>query len=458
MGVVATEGVGPAQNPLQRLFNLRDGEAPTALLSVLFFFLILFGYFLVRPVREAMGVNGGMWELRALFYATMVVMLVANPVIGILVAMFNRRVFLPIIYSFFALNLLGFAALLRFAPESIGENTGRVFFVWVSVYNFTVISFFWALMADGFTLERAKRLFPFVAVGGTLGAIAGSGLVARIGESVPPEGLMTMSAGCLLMAAGCAVGLSILFPPSEKTARRRVSEAEHRNPLAGFMQVARSPYLLGVCGYILLMAIVSTFLYFAQARVVSAAEEETGGRVAAFASIDFWTQVATLTLQLSLTGKLIRIVGVGITLIVLPVAGGIGCLLLGIGENVGMTAAQSLVAITVLQAGFRAGRYAIARPARETLFTVVSPDEKYKAKTLIDTFVYRAGDAAGAGIDGLLAAAGVGLFGLMLMVAPTAAIWAGLGLYLGYKQGRLAASEDEGPGGAEPSEAKGVPA
>jgi len=448
---------GRPVSPALELFNIRPGEGPNAVLSVVFFALLLFGYFLVRPVREAMGVEGGMWGLRKLFYITMGVMLVANPVIGLLVARFNRRVFLPIIYGFFALNLVGFAALLQLAPDRIGRVSGEVFFVWVSVYNLTITSFFWALMADGFSLQQAKRLFPLLAVGGTLGALGGSSFTAAYGEEIPPQGLMVFSAACLVGAAIVATVLARLFPPAPPLTKR-VSQAEHRNPFAGLKQVARSPYLLGVCGYILLLAVIATFLYFAQARIVSRAEETTGGRVEAFAHIDMWTQGATLVLQLVLTGKLIRWIGVGWTLVILPLLAGGGCLLLGIGENAGMTAAQSLAAITLLQAGFRAGKYAIARPARETLFTVVSPDEKYKAKSLIDTFVYRAGDAGGAYVDGLLAKMAIGLAGVMFIVVPIAATWAALGLYLGYSQGADKADHDNDGDAAERGPSEGVPA
>ena len=212
--------------------------------------------------------------------------------------------------------------------------------------------------------------------------------------------------------------------------------------------MGRSPYLRGVCGYILILTVIATFLYFAQARIVLAMADSTAERTELFANIDTVTQLTTLELQLLVTARLIKRLGVGWTLAVLPLIATVGFVTLGVSEWSGMSPVQAFATITVLQATFRAGKYAIARPARETLFTVVSRDEKYKAKGFIDTFVYRGGDAVGAGAEfGLTAlVANVPwlfssvLLGMAATVAPIALGWAGLGLFLGARQRRLAAA------------------
>jgi AAA family ATP:ADP antiporter len=194
--------------------------------------------------------------------------------------------------------------------------------------------------------------------------------------------------------------------------------------------------------YIALLAVLTTLLYFEQAEVVINAEDSESGRVGIFASIDFWTQFATLVLQLVVTARLMRWIGVGWALALLPMVALAGCIVLAAGEQAGWAAATMLGIITVVQAVFRAGRYAIARPSRETLFTVLDRDEKYKAKSLIDTFVYRAGDFAGAGVDAALAKIGVvSMMALAATVAPIAIVMAGLALWLGSAQARRAKVE-----------------
>jgi len=485
------------RNPIARLANLRPGEGAKTAWAVAFFFFVLFGYFLIRPVREALGVERGMSELRWLFVGTLGLMLVANPIYAWIVQRWDRRVSLPLIYHFFVLNMLGFAALLAFFPDVVGVATGRTFFVWLSVFNLFCTTLFWVLMADGFKLEQAKRLFPLIAVGGTLGASAGSWIASTSAEALGHPGLILAAAGGIELAVFCcwrltrqldreATTLSTLsatgalgsdarcacckgslaglttgdscatcgelvthtLDACADTHSTRDTDGEPSGVLDGLRAVIRSPYLLGVCGYILLLTVFATFLYFAQARIVADAADDTLGRTRLFAMIDLATQLTTLVLQVSLTARLIRRIGVGWTLTILPLIAALGFVALGLGEWLDSPVATTFIIITVVQALYRAGKYAVARPARETLFTVVTRDEKYKAKGFIDTFVYRGGDALGAGADSglsFLVAKFPALFGsvlgaLAVTIAPLAILWAGLGLFLGARQKRLAAA------------------
>ncbi|MEM7516231.1 MAG: hypothetical protein AAF368_04810 [Planctomycetota bacterium] len=249
--------------------------------------------------------------------------------------------------------------------------------------------------------------------------------------------MMLVAAGFVALAGAASVAMSRIRPRRESASERRRSAMQEA--MDGMRLAIRSRYLLFIASYIALLAVLATFLYFTQNALVLAAENSESGRVGAFASIDFWTQFATLLVQLLVTARLIRWLGVGWTLALLPALVLLGYGVLAAGEFAAWSAASMLAAITVIQAVFRAGKYAILRPTRETLFTVLSRDEMYKAKSLIDTFVYRAGDTAGAGVSAALSGLAVGtMMALSLTVAPIAIAMAGLALSLGAERSRRA--------------------
>lgn len=443
---------------LLSFFNLRRGELVPVFLAGVMFFCILCGYFFIRPVRDAFGVERGMSSLYSLFVATMVASLALNPVFSWLVGRFDRRVFLPIAYGSIVAMLLGFAWWRSSAGDAkAGIWAGRIFFVWLSVINLFMTGLFWSLMADCFDAEESRRVFPTISVGGTLGALLGSAAAWAVSgypfelfgtelfdlgiELVPPR-MMYVSAGFVALAGVSGVVMSLIRTRSGDAAPRTKRRSAMSGALDGMRLAVRSRYLLFIASYIALLAVLATFLYFTQNALVIAAEDSQSGRVGAFASIDFWTQFATLLVQLLITARLMRWVGVGWTLALLPVVVLGGYVLLWLGESRAWSAATMLAAITLIQAVFRAGKYAVLRPARETLFTVLSRDEKYKAKSLIDTFVYRAGDTAGAGVSAALTYAAVGtMMALSLTVAPIAIVMAGLALSLGAQRSRREASE-----------------
>lgn len=437
------------------LFNLRKGELWPVLLAGAMFFCILCGYFFIRPVRDAFGVERGMSSLYSLFVATMVASLALNPVFSWLVGRFDRKVFLPVAYGSIVVMLLGFALWRSSAGDAeAGAWAGRIFFVWLSVMNLFMTGLFWSLMADCFDAEESRRLFPTIAVGGTLGALLGSAAAWAVsgypfelfgndlfdlGIKLTAPQMMLVAASFVAVAGVAAMAMSKIrprrdAPEDDQPARSAMSEA-----MDGMRLALRSRYLLFIASYIALLAVLATFLYFTQNALVAAAESSESGRVGAFASIDFWTQFATLVVQLFVTARLMRWLGVGWTLALLPVIVLVGYGLLAMGESNAWSAATMVGAITIIQAVFRAGKYAILRPARETLFTVLGRDEKYKAKSLIDTFVYRAGDTAGAGVSAALSAAAVGtMMALSLTVAPIAIVMAGLALSLGAQRAQRA--------------------
>ncbi len=419
-----------------KLFGIENDDAAPALQSALLFFVILCGYYILRPIREEMGLAGGIRNLPNLYLVNLSVMLALAPVFGAVAARWPRRVFVPAVYLFFMTNMLAFFLLMRALPARHTIGLGRIFYVWVSVYNMWSVSLFWAFMADSFRLQSSKRLFGLIAVGGSLGAVLGSGITARLVGVVGVPYLILVSAGMMLCAAGLIHRLGRRRAWSEggtvpeKAAAGKVVPDRGRF-WSGFTELVKSRYLLAVGGYILLFTILSTFLYFQQAEIVGQAALTRAARTRIFARIDLWTNLLTFSLQIFLTGRLIRGWGVGRVLMILPVIYVVGF--------AGLGAAPVLRVLVLFQVLRRAANYALSKPARETLFTVVGRDQKYKVKSFIDTFVYRGGDVIGSQAYGMIIGA-VGLSGLALVTVPLALVWCLGGYYLGRKQQQLAIS------------------
>jgi len=440
---------------LARAVDFRRGEAPLAILAALFHFLVLAGYGFLRPVREAMGVSQGIENLRWMFVGTSIVALVLVIAFGGVVSRTDRRRFIPIAYLFVIACLVLFAGLLvadirsggaligTHAQSTLARTVGIVYYVWLSAINLFITSVLWAYFVDVFDMEQGKRLFPFLGAGGTLGALFGSKateLASRwTTSSYLPVGLLL--AGAVFFAAAIAAMLALDSAAARSSASRlgsaRASHATSSGTaprmggsfLEGIASIVRSPYLLGIGMYLVLMAVANTLLYFSQAHVVLANSLTFRDRVRDFAQFDNLAQLATLLTQLFITTRLIRRLGVGGTLAVLPVLTFTGFAALARWPYFGVMAA--------FQAIFRAGRYAIARPARETLFSIVPPAEKYKAKPVLDVFFYRAGDLAGAGIETLLNK--LSLVGFAIATLPLSAVWIALSLALGRAQTRRTA-------------------
>ena len=421
------------QKRLAQLFNLRRGELAPVLVAGLFFFCILTALQMLRPARDALGMERGIDSIRWLFIGTAVVTLLVNPVFGWLVSRLRRLQFIGATYGFFALSLVGFWALLVLAPGAVGARSGQVFYVWFSVFNLFVTMVFWALLADRFSSEQGKRLFALIAVGGTLGATFGPWLASQLAEPLGTPALLLVAAGFLLLGITLAWWLVRIVGDREATSTQ-VAEArddEQRiggSALAGLRAVFASPYLMGIAGYVLTMTIVATFVYFTRLQMVAAAESDLDARTGLLANIDMWTQLAVLLLQLTLTGHIIRRFGLAFALALLPIANALGF--------IGLLVFGSFAALILLEAVNKSVQRGLTRPARESLFTVVSREEKYKAKAFIDTFVYRAGDVVGAQVEGVLGRLGLALGGLVSVVLPLALVWALLGIWLGRAQQR----------------------
>ena len=400
---------------------MRPVEVRALLWSFAYFFCLLAAYYILRPLRDEMGVAGGVKNLQWLFTATFVTMLAAVPCYGALVARVPRRRFIPLVYHFFVANLAIFWLALELGVDR--ALVARVFFVWVSVFNLFAVSVFWSFMADSYRPEQAKRLYGFIAAGGTAGGLAGPAITIALAPAIGTVHLIVVAALLLEAAVLCATRLE----PSEATTAR---PSVGGGAFDGLAMVLRSPYIAGILLWVALLSIVATFLYFTQAQIVANTSSDPAVRTRIFATVDLAVGVLTLALQFVATGKLIERYGVGAALALVPVvfAGGFAVL----------AAAPVLAVVIVFQALQRTANFAISNPAREVLFTVLARDEKYKAKNVIDTLGARGADAVGGWLVTGLRALGMQARELALMAIGLAAAGFVISVALGRAQSRRA--------------------
>ena len=411
--------------------SIRPGEGKALCWSFAYFFCLLAGYYVLRPLRDEMGVAGGVRNLQWLFTATFLVMLAAVPIYGARVARLPRRRLIPVVYHFFAANLALFWLLLTFEVEKL--IVARVFFVWISVFMLFAVSVFWSFMADLFTSEQGKRLFAFIAAGGTAGSLAGPALTIGLAELLGPANLLIVAALFLEIAVLCVWRLEFAASGFESgiSGKNPKQEALGGNWLAGIVLLLRSPYLAGIALWVSLLSVAATFLYFQQASIVAAASDDPAVRTRMFASVDLAVGTLTLIVQCFATGKLIARFGIGAALAFLPFVFAAGFAVLA--------AAPMLAVVIGFQALQRSASFAISNPAREVLFTVVEREEKYKAKNVIDVVAVRGADAVGGWLFAALHSLGMELRSISLVAIPLTAVWLVLALALGRAQERRAA-------------------
>ena len=420
---------------LSKIIDVRPSEGPALAWSWLYIFSLLSSYYIMRPIRDQMGVAGGVNNLQWLFTGTLLGMLLLNLPFSYLVKTFPREKFIAISYRFFGANILLFALALYVATPEQTIWVGRIFFIWTSVFNLFVVSIFWQMIVDVFTSEQGKRLFGFIAAGATLGAIAGSAFTVSTVEHLAPAFLMIGAAIMLEVAVFCVrrlSGLSVAL--SERPQVEQDEKPIGGTLLGGIRDALSSSYLLNVSLFLLLYAVTSTFLYFQQAAVVSHAFANRAAQTQFFASVDLGVNILTLTVQLFLTGRILKRFGVGTTLSLLPAFS-----VIGFGAVALLPALSSVVAFQLIR---RAGNFAIARPTREVLFTVLPREDRYKAKSFIDTVVYRLGDQIGAWSFALLTFLGLGLTEVSIVAAVISAFWLVNSWWLGRRQDILARQQE----------------
>ena len=442
--------------------QIRPEERPAFSWSAAWFSTVLAAYYIVRPVREALGSIEGARDLPYLFTAVFITMLVAVPLYAKLVSMFSRRQLVPVVYRFLAINLLSFAAAMFFLDESLQKYVARVFFVWVTVYVLFMTSLFWSVMADVFTRDDGKRLFGTIAGFGTVGAILASLFVGITAEYLNTIGLLLMSVALMEVGLWCfrklngarpvvatsespnsivAVASAIEDPSSDtanpyRTPRNDTrattnvntaaagSEKTSTNPFSGFIQVVSSPYLRSIMLYVFCTTSCGTFLYLTQAELLREAYPDNQARTAVFAKVDLAVQIVTVIFQVVVASRLMNF-SLKVTLCCLPLIYGSAFL--------GLAVTPSLTVLFAAMILSRSTTYGLAVPALGVLYTVVSRDDKYKAKSIIDTLVIRGGDVGCNWTITALRAAGMTSVALAWMMLPVAGLGIGLAFLLGHR-------------------------
>jgi len=408
-----------------RLVPVRPGETVPMLLATAYGFAILFAYYLLRPVRDEIGA-ADRGNLQLLWTAVFLVMLLTVPLYSAAVARLRRGVFIPLANRFFAAHLILFYLALVLLPETAWPWIDRVFYVWVSVFALFVVAVFWSLVVDLFRDEQGRRLFGFISVGSSLGGIVGSATTAALAHQIPVFLLLLIAVLPLEAAGRLGKALDRRAAAAPATLNREPEARIGGSAWSGIGQVFASPVLRNIALWILLMTFASTILYFVQSHLVGEAIADRAARRAFLARIDLAVNVVTIVTQALLTARILGWIGVGATLAVLPAVAALGFMALG-----SAPVAIALSALLVVRVLYDSSRHALAKPAREVLFTHLSREQRYKSKAFIDAAVYRGGDLLSGWLYAGFAALGLSTAAIALAAAPVAVLWAVLGWRLG---------------------------
>jgi AAA family ATP:ADP antiporter len=408
-------------------FPVNRGEARIVVTGFFLLFCVLGGYFAVRPVRETIGTVLGRKATQDLWAFTALFAILIVPFYGWLVSRVRRSILLPAVYGFMSVAFVFTAQIFQGpAPDPL---VARIFYVAISVMNLLLVSVFWSFMLEILSSEQSKRLFGFIAAGGTLGALIGPGATALFVKVIGNSGVLYLGAFMYLLAIGLQRMLMAEWrriSPEAAGGSNQLSERERAlggNPFAGFLLVIRNPYLLGVALFIAGISAINTFLYFEQLDQVEKQFEELAARTQVFASLDVTVQTLVIITQLSLTGFIATRIGVIALLATVPFIMVFGLTVYAVFGTFSVLAAAMVVR--------RWGEYALIRPGREMLFSKVDRESKYKAKNVCDVAVYRIADASFAQVKKLLDTIGMGGTAQALTAAAVGALWALNGWWLG---------------------------
>lgn len=421
---------------MQIATKIEPHELKAVTVSFIYVFSLMCGYYILRPIRDSLASEFSDAELSTLYTATFFMMLIVVPAYGYACTKIKLSRLLPWVYGFFSLNILAFFLFVQIVPDS--QWLGRVFYVWASVFNLFVISVFWSFMADMYTKEQARRIFGFIAAGASGGAIAGPAITVYLADQVGSFNLLPISA-VLIAVPIIFIRMLIKIRANDPAAHanRAIQNLEQPmggNPFAGFALFFKSPYLLGIGLFIIIYTFMNTVVYFQLKNMMIDVDPDT--RTQIWAGIDLAVNILAAATQLFATSRLATRFGLVTSLAIIPV--------LMIGGFMVLALVPLLSVVIGLQIARRAGNYAITRPCREMLFTIVDPESKYKAKNVIDTVVYRGGDMTSAWmITGLSQGLGYGFAGIAAVAAAAAALWSLVAVSLGRSYDRRNAADDE---------------
>jgi ATP:ADP antiporter, AAA family len=409
------QNAGPVSRALRRIADVEPHEAKAVVISFAYFFFLLASYFILRPLRDTMGTVYGVAHLQELFTGTFLLSFVVAPVFGGLASRMRLAVFLPWVYGFVAITMLLFYVL--FQSDANDRWIAAGFYVWLSTFNLLTVSVFWSLMADVFSSAQAKRLFGFIAAGGSVGAISAPAFITLFVHAVGTDSLL------LISAAGFAItGFLVLLLEAEKRKlvashkEAQKTSLDHRlggNAFDGFIFLFRSRYLLMIALFVLLMTWVSTVIYFQLGDLISKEFASPAARTQAYAAIDLATNSIAALIQLFGTGRFIRRFGVTAGLLLSP--------LIIVVAFLAMAFSPVLLVLGSVQVVRRVSEFAIAKPSRDMLFTVVDQQSKYKVKNAIETAIYRFGDVTSAWLSAAVLPFGVA--GMAVLGIVIAACW-----------------------------------
>ena len=419
----------PLARLMQAASRIRPHELSATLLSTLFVFVLMTAYFMLRPARDAMASDWTDAEVSTLWTINFFISLAAVSIYGFAASNVRFRWLVPGVYIFFALSFFLFFAGTTLVPDPVLID--KSFYVWLSVFALFHLSVFWSFMSDLFNKEQAPRLFGFIAMGSSIGAIAGPLIAGMTADLIDEKQLMLISAAMLFVPVPIVLTLQRLKATrlgNEDLQADLSRQTLGKNPFSGFAIFFTSPFLLGIAAFILLYVAISSFIYFEQKNLL--ADFARAERREILAWVDLTVNTLAILTAAFVTSRLTTRLGMPLTLALVPAIVVIGMLALAV--------SPILLVVLGLQVTRRAGNYAITRPGREMLFTVVDREARFKAKPVIDIVFYRGGDAIWAwAFTGLTTAFGLGLGAVAAIGAAIAAIWAGVGVYLGRAFNRM---------------------
>ena len=432
-----TQGV--RDNAFTRLLTtatkVESHELKATALSFLFVFVLMTAYFILRPVRDALSSDWTDVQLSWLWTSTFVFSAIAVSIYGGLISRLRFKVIVPTVYAIFAASFVGFYV----AGTTLGDNdyVNRAFYVWLSVFSLFHLSVFWSFMSGIYNKEQAKRLFSVIALGATAGAIVGPTVPTFFADDIGALNLLLIAAVLLLLPIPLIGVLEQLRAADLGNTDLQADVSKQQtlgaNPFSGFVNVASNPYLLAIAAFIIFYVIMNTFIYFELRTALGDFERDV--RAQYWGGIDLAVNVLAAVTALFATGRLATRAGMPTTLALVPALMVAGWLIVAVNP--------ALMVLIGLQVARRAGNYAITRPGREMLYTIVDAETRFKAKPVIDTVVYRGGDVASAWLyTAITATLGLGLAGVALVSAVVCAVWAGAGVFLGRKY------ENSAPGAA----------
>ncbi len=415
-------------NPLSRAFKVltkvEPNELQATVLSFLWVFLVMCAWYVLRPVRDALSSDWTNEQLSWLWTSTFVFSALAVSIYGAIISRVRFSRIVPGVYIFFALSFVGF----YFAGATMSGNdiVNRIYYVWASVFGLFHLSVFWTFMTGLYNKEQAKRLFGVIAAGSSLGAIAGPSFVIAFADDIGSLNMLWVSAILLLapipiMARLDKLRLTALGNPQEATDLAR-GDRLSANPFSGFKLLVSDRYLLWISLFILLYVTMGTFLYFEIRNPLGDLDQVRRAKV--WANIDLAVNVLAAITAFFATGRMATRLGMPRTLGFIPLVMVVAWLVVAVNP--------AAITVFVVQVIRRAGNYAITRPGREMLFTLVDNETRYKSKPVIDTVVYRGGDVLTAWFyTGIVSAFSLGLVGVSVVGAAIAAIWVAVGVHLG---------------------------